>query len=426
MLSAMGYLLVRQKTRIHHFLLAVFSMSVLPFSTVLGETGEAETELAAADAHALVIIAPASRWAVRLELRGNGWNQRYDDNGNLVAMGADFDQVALDNNVLPGLPPGLSLGTTSFSSNFSNRYGELAIGYGVTSDLTVGVLLPFGQTTNNVNFAVNGGNVGFNPAFDPGLPVGPANFPFAPVGAGVTPLGTEGVQEVLTNPAFGFAYQRIASTTTSGLSDPTLGLLWRFYRGNNDSLVLGLGYRFGIAKADDPDNLMDFPVGDGSDDLRAQLEYFRNLGANFDLRLLIDRKIQLADTITARVPAPGQLLASADSKQTLDRDLGDFWEYDIELGRSWSNWRGSATWHRYDKEADRYSSNQGSDVSALEANTRTYADQWRASISWSGINAWRRGDIVLPLIVRLEMQQTYRGRNFINVKDIYLRITSFF
>jgi hypothetical protein len=32
----------------------------------------------------------------------------------------------------------------------------------------------------------------------------------------------------------------------------------------------------------------------------------------------------------------------------------------------------------------------------------------------------------MPLIVKLEMQDAVRGRNFVDVRDVYLRITSFF
>ncbi len=98
----------------------------------------------------------------------------------------------------------------------------------------------------------------------------------------------------------------------------------------------------------------------------------------------------------------------------------------MELGRSWGDWRGSLTWHRYDKLSDRYTSDLGTDTSALQANTRVYANQWRAALSWSGIKAWRQGHVPLPLIVRLEIQRTYEGRNFMNVRDIYLRVTTFF
>lgn len=300
------------------------------------------------------------------------------------------------------------------------------MGYGITDNITAGFILPWTQTRSKVRFAVNGGNVGFNPRFNPALPVDAGNYPFAPVGGGVAPLGTAGVQALLSNPAFGYGYQPISGSTTSGLSDPTVGALWRFHRSEKDSAVLGLGARFGIAEEDDPDNLTDVPIDSGTTTLRARLEYFRDLGAGFDLRLLAEYKMQLADTVTMRVPAPGALLAPASSKEKLRRDLGDYEEYDIELGYSWSDWRASATWHRYHEPADQYTSRLGTNTAALEANTEILADQARLGLSWSGVKAWQAGKVPLPLIVKLEMQDTFDGRNFVKVRDFYLRITSFF
>ncbi|MDP2253275.1 MAG: hypothetical protein Q8J60_03740, partial [Thiobacillus sp.] len=65
-------------------------------------------------------------------------------------------------------------------------------------------------------------------------------------------------------------------------------------------------------------------------------------------------------------------------------------------------------------------------TSALTANTVTVADQWRLGVSWSGISAWQAGKLPLPLIVKLEMQDTFDGRNFVKVRDVYLRITTLF
>lgn len=127
-----------------------------------------------------------------------------------------------------------------------------------------------------------------------------------------------------------------------------------------------------------------------------------------------------------RITQPGQLLATANSKERLRRDLGDYQEYDIELGHRWDNWRAATTWHLYTKAADRYRSDKDTDTSALENNTKVRADQWRASVSWSGINAWRQEKIPMPLIIKLEMQETYGGRNFPKVRDFYLQVTSFF
>lgn len=397
---------------------------------VFSSTARAEEKLQSSSAHALDFIAPKGRWAARAEVRVNGYDKWYDENGDLVDLDRKYDGLDLGSNIFPSLSlfgPGMSLGKMTIDSKVENLFAELLVGYGLTDNLTLGMQLPFGRSLTAVDFSVSGGNIGFNPAFNPGVPIGAANFPFAPVGAGATePVGTEGLRKILTDPAFGYGYKRIEDTTVSGLSDPTVGILWRFHKGKNDSAILGIGVRFGLAGEDDPDNLLDVPLGDGSTDLRARLEYIRNMGAGFDVRFLMEDIIQTEDHVTVRVPAPGELLATSASKERVTRDMGDYFEYDVELGKSLANWRLSGTWHRYDKGSDRYRSGQGTDTSALEKNTSVRADQWRASISWSGVESWQQGDLPMPLIVKLEVQDTYNGINFPNVRDYYLRVTSFF
>lgn len=393
-----------------------------------------EEQLPAAAAHGLAMLAPAGRWVSRLEMRQSGYSQVYDAAGNLQSNAAAFDRVNLDARVFPALAllgPGSSLGSTSASSRMSAKVVQLTLGYGVTENLTAGIILPWGRVTNSVNFSVGGGNIGFNAAFNPALPAGGANFPFAPVGAGASaPLDTAGMQAILTNPVFGLAYKPLQTATAEGLSDPTVGVLWRAWQGEigsaKSSATLGLGVRLGISPQNDPDNLADLPLDDGSTDLIVQMETTHQLGALWDLRLQAKHTRQTEDNYTARVPRPGELLPGWAAREKLKRNLGDFMEYDIELGRRFGNWRASATWHRWDKSADRYHSSLGTDTSALEQNTRILADQWRLSLSWSGIQAWRNGSFPLPLILKLEAQQTYRGINMPKVWDAYLQATTFF
>ncbi len=374
-------------------------------------------------------MAPAGHWAARLETRINRYDSRFDDTGRKQDMSAPFDAVQLDRTIFPVLGlfgGGASLGTTRFDTHVENSFALLTVGYGVTEDLTVGAIIPYARSHTYARFKVNGGNIGFNPAYDPSQPAGPGNLPFVPTGGPVTPMGTAGVQRLLTDPAFGYGYEPLRDTVSSGLGDPTIGFLWRFHKSARESLILGLGARLGLAKEDDPDNLLDVPPGDGSNDIRARLEYFRDLGAGFDLRLLAENYTQLADKVKMRVPQPGQLLATADSTETLERNLGNYREFDVELGYRWQDWRISGTYHRYEENTDHYRSRRGTDTRALEQNTYTEANQWRIALGWSGIAAWQAGKLPLPLILKLEMQDTQSGRNFVDVRDLYLQITTMF
>ncbi len=380
--------------------------------------------------HGLEFIAPAARWALRVELRQNGFDHFYDASGNRQVFGSPFDGVALDSRLFPDLAAfgaGATLGTTRFDARVDTRRVELTLGYGLTDNLTVGLIVPYGTVTTTVNFSVSGGNVGFNPAFDPGQPAGLGNPPLLPVGAGAdSAVGTQGVQTILSDPAFGLGYRPLAGARWQGVGDPTIGLLWRFYRSEVDALIFGTGIRIGMAPDVDPDNLLEVPLDDGTTDYRARLEYYRNLGTGFDLKLATEYTYQFEDTVTRRVPVAGSLLAPAASKESLRRKLGNYLEYDVGIGKALGDWRLAGTWHRYVKQADRYTASSGTDTTSLQADTDLYANQWRASLSWSGIRAWRQGDLPLPLIVQLEWQETYAGKNFSDVSDVYIQITSFF
>ena len=173
-------------------------------STVISSTAYAEEKLQSSASHGLDVMAPRGRWAARLEVRVNGYDKWYDEDGNLVDLDKKYDGLDLGSSIFPSLTvfgPGMSLGNMSIDSKVENLFAELLVGYGLTDNLTLGLQLPFGRSRAAANFSVSGGNIGFNPAFNPGVPIGAANFPFAPVGAGATePVGTEGLQKILTDP----------------------------------------------------------------------------------------------------------------------------------------------------------------------------------------------------------------------------------
>ncbi len=406
-------------------LACAFLIACIPLQTLHAETPNTAAR------HGLVLLAPEGRWAVRVEWRNNGYWDHYGSDGQRQAVGAAFDGLDLNATVFPALAalgPGASLGRSRFSARVAARRMELTLGYGLRDDLTLGLILPWGEVRTYADLRVEGGNVGFNPAYDPARPPGDDNPPLLPVGAGATePVGTDGVQRILSDPAFGFAYRPLGESHWQGIGDPTFGVLWRAYAAAGNTLVLGTGIQLGLAQDVDPDDLLQLPISDGSTDFRLRGEYYRELGRGFDLRTVADYTHQTPDHVTRRIPPPGQTLAPADSKRRLERRLGAYWEFDLGLGKRLGDWRLSLGYHRYQKGADRYRDpSSGTEVSSLSANTEVYADQWRAAVSWSGIGAWQRGHLPVPLIVQLETQQTWRAKNFPDVSDVYLQLTSFF
>jgi len=332
----------------------------------------APTRISTASAHALDSMAPHGHWAARLTLLHNGYDQRYDNRKDRVDLDAETNRA-------------LTAFGASLDTRVTTEFAELLLGYGVTENLTLGAIVPYASTRSRVTL-------------------------------------TEAAPGTMAAVLGGLGYAKpLATRVTSGWSDPTLGALWRFRQSARASAVLGFGVRVGLAKADDPDDPVDIPPGDGSTDLRFRLEYFRDLGKGWDLRLLGEHQAQLPDAVVARPGGP-----FSPTKEKLKRNLGDYQEFDVELGKTWGDWRASGTWHRYQEAPDRYTSWIGTDTRALSSDTRTLADQYRVGITWSGVRAWRAGKLFMPLIVKLEMQDAFRGRNFVDVRDIYLRVTGLF
>ena len=145
---------------------------------------------------------------VQLEVRANSYHNWFDEQGNSRPLGYEFNAVDLNGAVFPALAlfgPGASLGSTALNTSVALQRTQFTLGYGVTDHLTLGAIILYGRSRTKVNFAVNGGNIGFNPLFNPGLPFGAGNFTFAPIGGcAAAPVGAYSVNNHSTKPIFGF------------------------------------------------------------------------------------------------------------------------------------------------------------------------------------------------------------------------------
>ncbi|MGB0722835.1 MAG: hypothetical protein ACPGU7_10620 [Gammaproteobacteria bacterium] len=387
------------------------------------------TDLSTADRHGLAKIAPQGRWINQTELRLSGFDHWYNNQGDRERLGADYDGLALDAGVFPILGllgPGASLGTSSLEQSVRVERLEISLGYGVTRDLTAGFILPLGHVCSEVSVSTGGATVGSNPLFNPNAPITGGNFPFAPAGGPIAPLDTAGAVNVLTDPTFGLSYKAPEKRCYDTWGDPTLGVLWRAWGSDSETLIIGAGVRLGLAEADDPDDLFDVPLSDGSTDAVLRIQHFRDWGDGWDTWLNFEFNAQFEDSVTRRVPTgPTDLLPAAASRRDLDRDLGDWFQADAELGRSFGNWRLSGTAHFYRKGSDEYSLGPVR-IAPLEKDTHQIANQWRAAISWSGAEAYRAGTLPLPLAVKLETQQTLGGTNMPDIWDWYLTVSTVF
>ncbi len=378
--------------------LAVFALPSLPALS---------QELAAPGALGADIL-PKGRSAARLETRYSRADEEFNGNGDRQALFSDYDGLNLNASILPALAffgPGATLGSTSLSARMTGKQTRFTFGHGVSDDLTVGFQVGYGEAVNKVDASVTPGTV------PPGLVVPGATS------------ATQAVQTLLSNPAYGYNYKPIASSTWHSALDPLVGLRWRFDKGENHATVFAPTLRFGVAKQPDPSDLMQMVLGDGTDDILLGVLHTRKLAPRWDLLLSAQYTVQLPDHVTARARAANELLVPSSRLERLKRDRTDPIELTAETGYGLGDWRLSARLEYARGGRDRYTSPTGQDVSGLEIGSDFHFLLGYLGVSWNGIPGYLRGEHRFPAIVSLVAATTLDAKNTAAPDTVYLTVT---
>jgi hypothetical protein len=385
------------------------------FITTLASLPAQAQDLAAPGAFGADML-PQGRSAVRLETRGTWADEEYSPNGDRRALGSNYNGLNLNAAMFPALSPlgpGATLGTTHLAARMSAQQTRLTVGYGLSEDVTVGFQVGYGEVENKVDVSVSGSNLAAtgNPA-----------MPYVPLGAfGTTiPTGTQDVQNLLTGL---YGYKPVQSSTWRSALDPLIGLRWRFDKGENYATVFAPTLRFGVAKAPDPNDLMQMVLGDGTNDILLGVLHTRKLSDRWDLLLSAQYTVQLADHITARARSANELLVPASRLESLSRDRTNPIELTAESGYALGAWRLSGRLEYAYGGKDHYSSPSGQDVSGLEANTDFHYLLGYLGVSWNGIPGYLSGEHKAPVLVSLVAATTLAAKNTSAPDSLYLTVT---
>ena len=337
-------------------------------------------------------ILPVGRQALQAETRMGVSNDYFDAQGQKRALFANFDNLPL-NSFFPALP-GINLGATKLRSKLTGQRVNITYGYGFSDNLTAGFMLGWGRLTNQIDFSVAGASISD---------------------------ATQIVQAILASSSYG--YKPVASVTTEGPLDPHIGFRWRVARGENWSTIIVPAIRIGIANKDDPDNLVDVHLTDGSSALMLAAEQRYRRG-QAEMRAYGQYTQPLADKLRARPYAAGSLpLVAQAHTETLERKVGGMWRMELEGAYRTGNWRAMSRLEYTHTLATRYSSPSGQAVSGLEANTDGYDLVARLGLSWNGIHDYLAEKAGLPIILALDYSTMLKARNEIKSDNVYLTAT---
>jgi|GEM_PF-991875 len=361
--------------------------------------------------------------------------QVYDGSGDAVDLGAFYNR-SLDSMVFPDLqaldpfvPDGTAtLGDAVVDFTREYRWWEIYYSYGVTSKLSLGVLIPYNFTRNNISAVMDTStsDVGANPAytlagFDP---LDPATYPVIPVAFGGQPLDIHDVFSLLgpgldvdgngsiegPEPA-GYGYDAIKDWSGSDLGDIEILAKYQVYNASPWRMALTGGLRLPTGTTDDPDNIMDVAPGDGQTDIILKLHTdftgFRKLFLNATLEF----DFQLPDETTLRVPID-PAIPLTPFKEKVDRDLGDI--VNLELFGSYSinrDWSIGLEYKYTRKFKDEVDGDEGLAYSSLEQDSDFTSHMGILSVGYSTVQKFLDKEAAIPFNVTVAYRNRFAGTN---------------
>jgi hypothetical protein len=353
--------------------------------------------------------------------------ERYNPDGDTEDIDIDYN-TSLDSTVFPALAPldplvggNASIGRSVVDFTWKYDWFEFKLAYGITDKLSVGVLIPYNHTKNEVkaNIDTSTANVGKNPLY--GTPEDPFKSPIIPLAMGGVPFNKEDTIDLLGNgldvnkdgvvDVPGFGYKRFGSWSDTMLGDIEVGAKYQFYNKGNWALSGLVGLRLPTGEVDDPDDLVDIKPGDGQADILLRLFADYTGIKNLLLATTLYYDIQLPDKQKLRVLDDVNFPLTVN-KETVDRDLGDAFELRILGNYSLSKAVSAGLEYRFTTKAtDSIDGDKGYCYSCMEEETDYTSHMILASLGYSTMQMYMDKKFKVPLNASITYRNRFAGTN---------------
>jgi hypothetical protein len=357
-------------------------------------------------------------------------HKRYNPDGDSEDIAIDYNGD-LNSNVFPDLAAlnpfvggNASIGSSVVKFTWFYRWFEFSSNYGITDKLSVGVLVPFNHTKNEVHAHLDNStaNVGKNPYYKMGiLPPPLDSAPLIPISAGGVKLDTEDVQDLLgrgldvnndgIRDISGFGYKRFETWSGDTIGDIEVGAKYQILNKGTLRFALGGGVRLPTGYVDDPDNLTDLSSGDGQTDILLRF-YADYIGIK---RLLLNATvyydIQLPDRQELRVPDNVNRPITAN-KEDVHRNLGDVVELSVTGCYSFTPEISGGVTYRYSTKArDHVSGDKGFAYSSLEDETAATSHMILVTLGYSFVQKYLDKKFPMPIYANVTYRYRFAGTN---------------
>jgi len=367
-------------------------------------------------------------------------NKKYDPDGHLEDLAADYNQRVLDSTAFPslsdvedyyGMPPGsANIGTSlvSFQYKFTDLFFSLT--YGLTDRVTVGFTLPYYWQKNNVRAKLDTSNatVGKKQAENTLAPLSEE---------GTVPLTTRDALDLIGRGLDidgdgsidipGYGYKKFATWSERGIGDLEVGARVQYFSNDKWKLAFTGGVRFPTGKLDDPDDLVDLDFGSGAYALLFRFNHDYEVVKNLVLNATFEYDLVLPQNVRLRIPDDvNQPLT--ENRERVRRDIGDI--VALKASAEYSFWKGfsaSLLYHFEGKAEDNVSGNKGYNYRSVEEETDTRSQVYVVGLSYSTIPSFAEKKFPIPLRVTVAYRERFAGKNnVLDTKYIHAGLQVFF
>lgn len=316
---------------------------------------------------------------------GQSLAQKFDkelDAATMAKIDSDTGNFMKTNNIAPlgKYAPGLEL---------SSLVVGTALEYGVTNDLTLGVIMPI--VTGNSKFSLD--------------------FQRSAMGQ-VGQFGKTDFVKAAEQAAIKYGYHPFENWNQTGLGDIELGVKYRLVNALDWAVATKAGVRLPTGLVDDPDHLTDFGFGDGQTDLGATLLVDYTGVPNILFNLMTKYTAQLPDHQILRVPDEGDIFTN--KIENIKRNLGD--RFDAALYGEYTlfkNFNFNASYNYFTKKGDTYKSALGYNDYGLMLNTYQMGQTIDLGAGFSTLPWVREGAFAIPMDLGVNFQFPTIGQNIV-------------
>ena len=212
-------------------------------------------------------VLPKGAWAIFNENRFFfDVTDAFNNEGDLEPLAEPLNDVPIA-NLIPGLPSFVNLGSTVVDFSQTRNEYEFLPAYGLTDRLTVGAIIRYIDAESTLSAGVNTSDANFGTSpflINPANPIGLGAPCFPPPGCtsggplpGTEPVDLQDIQTVLGLAGF----KPVTNWHETGFGDTDVGARYQYYRTDKARAAFTGAVRFPTGREDDPDNLVDQPLG---------------------------------------------------------------------------------------------------------------------------------------------------------------------